>query len=178
MWVTVQKHGITSEGGSAPGSFDSSARYPCAGKDLHHSAQLESLGVFQTFGMNVSVPPFSLPPGGEFSGLYTFSQPHKAIIGTDSHWSVSPSQWDARMLGTKSTSLSSFSPLTKRQGYEPSSRPTEPDGLPIATQADEILCGCWDRWLVWSTLSAVIHIHQPLRSSAGYWESPTPLPCC
>lgn len=95
MQVTVQKHGITSvwggggEGGSAPGSFDFSARYPCAGKDLPHSAQLESLGVFQTFGMNVSVPPFSLPPGGEFSGLYTFSQPHKAIIGTDSHWSVS-----------------------------------------------------------------------------------------
>lgn len=35
MWVTEQKDGIPSEVGSDPGSFDFSARYPCAGSNAY-----------------------------------------------------------------------------------------------------------------------------------------------
>ena len=59
--------------------------------------------------MDVHVPLFSLSPGGELSGFYTFSQSCRATHGTDNQSPLFSRSvyWDAGTLGTNSASLSS-----------------------------------------------------------------------
>lgn len=134
--------------------------------------------------MDVCVPLFSLPPRGEFSGFYTFSQSLRAILSTESHPPLFPRavHWDARTLDASSTSLPIPSLLKKKsQDCVPSSSPTEPSHLLISMPAAESPMDCWDpSWLLQSTPVAGAHAScchpcRQLQSTQATAESHLPL---